>query len=402
VCALFGLPGLAISSWVARTPDIRDLVRASTEQMGFVLFGVSVGSMAGILASAALLRRFGARGVTTAGMGCIVVSMPVVGVGAELGAGVVVAVGLGLFGLGMGGSEIAINAEGAAIERAAGTSVLPAMHGCFSLGTVVGALAGVACNVGDVPVVAHLVVVGVVGAPVLLSQARHLSPDTGRSARGTGRVGSLRPGARPWRDRRVVMIGVVVLAMALAEGAATDWLPLVMVDGHGMSAALGSFVFAAFAMAMTVGRFGGGWFLDRYGRASVLRSNACAAVVGIGCIALVDDRLVASAGVLLWGLGLSLGFPVAVSAAGDTSEGAAARVSFVTTMGYLAFLVGPPALGVIGEDFGLRVALLVPLGLVLVAVFLAPARAPEPGLDPVFDPVLDPVLDPGRASGSSL
>jgi fucose permease len=402
VCALFGLPGLAISSWVARTPDIRDLVRASTEQMGFVLFGVSVGSMAGILASAALLRRFGARGVTTAGMGCIVVSMPVVGMGAELGAGVVVAVGLGLFGLGMGGSEIAINAEGAAIERAAGTSVLPAMHGCFSLGTVVGALAGVACNVGDVPVVAHLVVVGVVGAPVLLSQARHLSPDTGRSARGTGRVASLRPGARPWRDRRVVMIGVVVLAMALAEGAATDWLPLVMVDGHGMSAALGSFVFAAFAMAMTVGRFGGGWFLDRYGRASVLRSNACAAVVGIGCIALVDDRLVASAGVLLWGLGLSLGFPVAVSAAGDTSEGAAARVSFVTTMGYLAFLVGPPALGVIGEDFGLRVALLVPLGLVLVAVFLAPALAPEPGLDPVFDPVLDPVLDPGRASGSSL
>jgi MFS family permease len=198
------------------------------------------------------------------------------------------------------------------------------------------------------------------------------------------------------------MIGVVVLAMALAEGAATDWLPLVMVDGHGMSAALGSFVFAAVAMAMTVGRFGGGWFLDRYGRASVLRSSACAAVVGIGCIALVDDRLVASAGVLLWGLGLSLGFPVAVSAAGDTSEGAAARVSFVTTMGYLAFLVGPPALGVIGEDFGLRVALLVPLGLVLVAVFLAPALAPEPGLDPVFDPVLDPVLDPGRASGSSL
>jgi MFS family permease len=198
------------------------------------------------------------------------------------------------------------------------------------------------------------------------------------------------------------MIGVVVLAMALAEGAATDWLPLVMVDGHGMSAALGSFVFAAFAMAMTVGRFGGGWFLDRYGRASVLRSSACAAVVGIGCIALVDDRLVASAGVLLWGLGLSLGFPVAVSAAGDTCEGAAARVSFVTTMGYLAFLVGPPALGVIGEDFGLRVALLVPLGLVLVAVFLAPALAPEPGLDPVLDPVPDSVLDPGRASGSSL
>jgi fucose permease len=127
---------------------------------------------------------------------------------------------------------------------------------------------------------------------------------------------------------------------------------------------------------MTVGRFAGGPFLNRYGRVPVLRVSAMAAVAGIGCVSLVDDQGVAAMGVLLWGLGVSLGFPVAMSAAGDPADSGgdpAARVSLVATMGYLAFLVGPPLLGVIGQDYGLRPALLVPLGLLVLTVFLAPA-----------------------------
>jgi len=340
----------------------------------------------GILVSTPLIGRFGARSVAGTGMACIVASMPIVGLGAEVGSAGIVATGLCLFGLGMGGSEIAINSEGTEVERALGVSVLPAMHGCFSLGTVVGAVAGVGCNVVDFPVAGHLVLVGILGSPVLVSQVRHLSPDTGRIRRlGTASAPPPR-GLRLWKDRQLILIGVIVLAMALAEGAATDWLPLVMVDGHGVSAAAGSVVFAAFAASMTVGRFAGGYFLDRFGRAPVLRLCAVAAAVGIGCIALVDSQVVAGVAVLLWGLGLSLGFPVAVSAAGDSGADSAARVSFVATMGYLAFLVGPPALGVLGEDYGLRAALLVPLALVAVAAVLAPAlttRAPLPTARPL-------------------
>lgn len=381
LCALFALPGFAISSWVARTPEIRDLVHATTEQMGFLLFGVSIGAMAGIIASAPLVARFGARTVTVAGMTCIVVSMPVVGFGAELGVAGVVATGLCLFGLGMGGSEIAVNSEGAALERAAKVALLPAMHGCFSLGTVVGALAGVWCNVVEVPVSVHLALVGALGAPVLATQVRHLSPETGRFL-GYGDT-SLAPvpTARLWRDRRLLLIGGIVLAMALGEGAATDWLPLVMVDDHGMTASLGSFVFAAFSASMTVGRFSGGHFLNRFGRSVVFRLSAVTAATGIACVGLVDGQVVPAAAVLLWGLGLSLGFPVAISAAGDSGADATARVSFVATMGYVAFLVGPPALGVIGQHYGLRFALVLPLSLVVLATFLAPALEPWPPSD---------------------
>lgn len=371
--ALFALPGFAIASWVVRTPDIRTSIHASTEQMGLVLFGVSIGSVLGILASTPLIKRFGARAITGVAMTCIVISMPVVGFGAELGDPGVVTFGLCLFGLGMGGSEIAINSEAAAIETAAGIAVLPAMHGCFSLGTVVGAVAGVGCNVASVAVGTHLVIVGVVGTPVLASQIRHLSSSNGSMTSGTRREAR---SPRLWRDQRLLFVSVIVLTMALAEGAAIDWLPLVMVDGHGMTAAGGSMVFVAFSAAMAVGRFSGAYFLTRFSRAAVFRVSASTAAVGIACTALIDNLMVAVVAVALWGLGVSLGFPVAISAAGDSGVNSVQRVSFVTTMGYLAFLVGPPSLGVIGEDFGLRQALLAPLCLVVVAILLAPALAP--------------------------
>lgn len=369
---LFTLPGLAIASWVARTPDIRIAIHASTQEMGIVLFGVSIGSMLGIVLSPWLIARFGTRAVTAAGMACIVVSMPVVGLGAEAGLAGAAAGGLCLFGLGMGGSEIAINSEAAAVERAAGVSVLPAMHGCFSLGTVVGSLAGACCSLADVSIGVHLVLVGCIGVPILVAQVRHLSPH-GRSSVAGDRTEPVAPSGKRWRDRPLLLIGAIVLAMALAEGAATDWLPLVMVDGHGSSPVAGSLVFTAFSAAMTVGRFGGGRLLNRFGRVAVFRVSAATAAIGIGCVALVDNQILAAPAVLLWGLGLSLGFPIAISAAGDSGTDSSARVAFVATMGYVAFLVGPPTLGILGEDYGLRAALLLPLGLVVVAFLLTPA-----------------------------
>ena len=301
--ALFAGPGFAISSWVARTPDIRDSVRATTTEMGLILFGVSCGAMLGIAASAPLVSRFGARRIATTGMTGVVVSMPVVGSGSGLGRAAIVALGLFLFGFGMGLAEIAANVEAASLERESGTSVLRPMHGYFSLGTALGALVGVCCILAHVPVRTHLVLVGIAIAP-LLFQTRRLSPHTGRRAIVTSTDDVKATKRRFGQDRRLLLIGVIVFAMALAEGAATDWLPLVMVDGHGESVAMGSAVFAAFAGSMAVGRFSGGYLLSRFGPALVLRLSATAAVVGIGCIALLDNRSVGAVAVVLWGLGL--------------------------------------------------------------------------------------------------
>lgn len=82
-----------------------------------------------------------------------------------------------------------------------------------------------------------------------------------------------------------------------------------MVDGHGMDPVLGSAVYAGFAAAMAIGRFGGGFFINRYGRAPVVRASALSAALGLAVVIFADNPLLAGAAVLLWGLGASLGFP---------------------------------------------------------------------------------------------
>lgn len=380
--ALFFLPGLAIASWVTRTPDIRDRLGASTTEMGLVLFGVSAGSMLGILSSGRLVSRFGTRPVVTVGILTTVSSMPVLGVGVGLAQFWLVGLGLFLFGLGMGGGEVAMNVEGADVERLTCRAVLPTMHGFFSLGTVIGAALGIGLTAARFPVSWHLIAAGLLSVPVALLAVRFVPAGVGLRAGETGE--SSRTPVR--RDKILWVIGIVVLAMALAEGAANDWLPLIMVDGHGFDAALGSAVYTAFAAAMTIGRFGGGWFLTRFGRPTVLGASAVIGGIGLLLVIAVDNQWVAGAAVFLWGVGAALGFPVALSAAADSGENPTARVSLVATAGYAAFLVGPPALGFLGEQYGLRQAMIVVLVLLAVAAAVTPALQRRPAEEPVLIP----------------
>jgi fucose permease len=177
----------------------------------------------------------------------------------------------------------------------------------------------------------------------------------------------------------VLLIGLIILGMAFAEGSANDWLSLAMVDGHGVTNAAGAAIFGVFVAAMTAGRVGGVLLLNRYGRVPVLRASAALAIAGLLLVIFVESVPLAIVGVVLWGLGASLGFPVGMSAAADDPRTATAAVSAVATIGYCAFLVGPLLIGLLGEQFTLLKALLVVLVLILVAGLCSPA-AREPHL----------------------
>ncbi|WP_016909061.1 MFS transporter [Streptomyces xiaopingdaonensis] len=369
--------GIGMASWVARTPAVRDALDITTGGMGLVLFGLSCGSMAGVLVSGGLVRRYGAKPVICAGAAFLVAGPAAIAAGSTAASPPAVFAALALFGAGMGLTEIAFNIEGAALEGEMGRPVLPVLHGCFSLGTVLGALGGMALTAVAFPVGLHLSAVALVVACGSLWAVRHLPAGTGRAPAGGRRRGEgLRVQLEVWRDGRLVLIGLVVLAMAFAEGSANDWLPLLMVDGHGVSATAGSLTFTAFAAAMTAGRFAGGPLLARFGRVAVVRASALTASVGLALVVFSPVPLVAGAAVVLWGLGTSLGFPVAISAAGDGGGEEAARVGAVATTGYFAFLVGPPSLGFLADHVGLRLTMLVILAMLLAASFLSRALRP--------------------------
>lgn len=367
--------GTGMASWVARTPAVRDGLDVSTGVMGLVLFGLSTGSMAGVTASGPLVRRYGGRVTISAGAALVVAGLLVVAAGASLSLAAGVSCGLALFGGGLGIAEVAFNIEGAAVESIIGRPVLPVLHGCFSLGTVIGALLGMALTAVDFPVGWHLTAVAALIAAVAVRAVLSLPHGTGKktaaadddSPRQSGRQGQ----PRVWRDRRLILIGVIVLAMAFAEGAANDWLPLLMVDGYHVSATAGSLAFLAFAASMTLGRFAGGPLLERFGRTQVVRISAVTASLGLVVVIVSPSPLMAGAATVLWGLGTSLGFPVTLSAAGDHPHDAAERVGAVATAGYVAFLVGPPALGFLADHIGLRLTMTVVLALLVVASALA-------------------------------
>jgi MFS family permease len=128
---------------------------------------------------------------------------------------------------------------------------------------------------------------------------------------------------------------------------------------------------------MTLGRLLGGRVLDRFGRVAVLRGTAGLAMVGLVLVILGPNVAVAVVGVVLWGLGASLGFPVGMSAAADDPRTATASVAAVATIGYFAFLIGPPLIGILGQQIGLLNAFWIVGILTLIAGVCAPA-AREP------------------------
>ncbi|MEW1820096.1 MFS transporter [Arthrobacter sp. NPDC080031] len=411
VVAAYGASGLAFSSWVSRLPAIRDGLNLTPGTVGLLLMCMTVASFLSVSASGMIVIRLGSRLTTRIGGAMVGLGLAVAGFGTSVLANpVVVALGLMVIGLGTASWNTASNVEGASLERALERHIMPRLHGSFSLGTVAGAGLGAWAAAAGLPVFWHLAAAGVVVAvsvvtatawfradstPVAPAKAfKPGKPDTFEDP-STGPLPIIRPGkqgpaepldskrmvARAWRERRTLLLGLLVLGLALAEGAAGDWVALALADGHGQSDAAGAIGYGIFVTFMTVGRFAGTVVLDRFGRVPVMRWCSATAVVGLALFVFSPVPWLAFAALALWGLGASLGFPVGMSAAADDPAHAAARVSVVSTIGYGAFLCGPPLLGLLAEHFGILHSLLAVLVLLVASFFLAPVsrkRAPEP------------------------
>jgi MFS family permease len=168
------------------------------------------------------------------------------------------------------------------------------------------------------------------------------------------------------------MIGLVVLAAAFTEGIANDWIAVGFVEGHHVPNWAGVLAFAVFLSFMTLGRILGTRLLDRHGRVPVLRATFAMAAVG-SVLVIFGNAPVAYVGAAIWGVGASLGFPVGISASADDPARAGARMSVVATIGYTAFIAGPPLLGFLGDHFTVLRSLMVVTVIVGLAMLVIPA-----------------------------
>ena len=365
--ALMFLPGFTWASWITRTPAIRDVLQASTETMGLILFGFSCGSMLGILSAGKLNDVIGVRKSMAVGFLLLLAGLLLLAVALVMQSTACAFLALMLFGAGTGIIDIAINIEGAVFEQAIGQPIMTTLHGFFSFGTLIGALTGLAMTALNVSTTLHFATVLVIALVAAITFSKHFPWSEPQHAEGKAQGNYLAQVMTELKDRRLMLLGVVILAMALAEGSANDWVPLLMIDGHNFGHTAGTLVYVGFTAGMTLGRFMGGFFVTLLGRVWVLRISAASAAIGLLLVIFSSAPWLAAAAVLFWGVGASLGFPLTISAAGE-GENSAVRVTIAATLGYIAFLVGPPLLGFIGEHAGLRLAMLPVLAMVLLAL----------------------------------
>lgn len=374
VVVAFAVNGLAFASFVSRTPSIGESLGLSTAQLGLLLLCLSGGSITGLPLSGPLVQRFGPGRTVLLGAAVETLGLASLAFGLLTGSVLPAAVGLAVVGLGTGVWDVAMNVGGAAVEQRLGRPLMPRLHAAFSVGTMVGAALGAAAAATGLPLAAQLVGVVVLIPVVMLLAVPRFLPGVPPEERAAG--GSV---LDAWREPRTLVIGLLVLAFAFTEGSANDWIAYALSEGYGAGETVGAVAFGVFVTAMTAGRTFGGTLLERYGRVLVLRVAAGFALAGLLLVILGGSVPVAMVGALLWGVGASLGFPVGMSAAADDPARAAARVSVVSSVGYTAFLAGPPLIGLLAETSGILRALFVVLGALVLGLLASGAARPVTG-----------------------
>jgi MFS family permease len=405
--------GFGMSTWATRIPQVRDGLELSPSRLGMVLLAIAAGSIVALVMAGQMVAHFGSKRTVAAMAALFGVSLSGVALGYQVGVWPVV-VGLLFVGFANGAWDVAMNVQGAIVERRLGRAIMPRFHAGYSIGTVAGALVGAVAVALHVSVSVHLIAGALAIAALVVFWVRSFVPDdsadraestaaepVGVEVSGTalhGADAASRQGAdavpasspkvaeeadtgwrrtlATWRETRTLLVGVFVLAFAFAEGAGIDWISVAVIDDYGAPATVGTLTFALFLAAMTAGRWFGPGLLDRFGRVPVLRVLAVVSLGGLALFVFGWSTPIAFVGALFWGLGASLGFPVGMSAAADEPARAAARVSVVASIGYCAFLGGPPLIGLLGDHITVQKGLIAVAVLLGVALVIANAIRP--------------------------
>jgi hypothetical protein len=341
---VFFVNGAGAGTLLPHVPDLKEALDVSAGVIGLCLLAMALGALIAMpLAGQVLARR-----PTRAVLGPAVVAYTVL-VAFPLLAGTPAVLAALLFAVGSanGALDVTMNAHGSGLERRLGRPIMSSLHAGWSIGGVAGAAAAAASAAAGADPRAAVAVT----AAVLLVLGLACVPRTGDVAVRPAPPGRL---ARP--SRGVLALGALCALVMLTEGAMNDWSALYLRSSLGTGAAVAAAGFGVFSAGMAVGRLGGDAVVARLGGPLVLRGGTALAALALGGLLLAGSAPVALAGLALVGLGVANGVPLLFSAAGRQPRPGPA-IAAVSTMGYVAFLAGPPFIGFLSDAIGLPGAL---------------------------------------------
>jgi MFS family permease len=373
LCAVFAAHGFIFASWAVRIPAIKEQTGASSAVLGLALLGLSAGAVATMMIAGTLCRRFGSPrvAVISCGMLSVTLALPALAWSA-----VTLGLALLVFGAAYGCLNVAMNSIAVDLVAALRRPVMPTFHAAWSFGGLAGAgLGGLLAP--HLSPVRDLLLVGLAGLLVTAAAGRVLLTALPRLPAGAAqrdRPARVNQQASAWRralgtGRIVGLFGLIALCAAYDEGAIGDWGALHLRQDVRVSAGLAAAGYAAFALAEATGRLSGTSLLERLGRTRVLVLGGLTACAGMLVASLAPDVWLALAGFAATGLGLANLFPAAIARAGllAGSDG----VALTSLLGYSGFLIGPPVIGFLAGEVGLRIGLTTLAFLALAAAVIA-------------------------------
>jgi fucose permease len=373
--ACFLFTGVVSASWASRVPAIKDGLGLSDGRFAIALIGLEAGAVVGLQLGGLVVPRTGSRKALTASL----LAFSCVLLGPALAPSLLVlAASLFLFAGLNSVADVAMNAQGVAVQRLMGRPVLSGMHAMHSFGGILGAGAGaLAAHLGAAPPAHFLVgavavmVAGLAVAPLLLPSRVDVEEEP--SGDGMADTSGLRRWFSGWSGP-IALLGALAFCFTLAEGAGLNWSAVYVADSLGTTETLGAIGLGVFLGAVTLGRLVGDRLASRFGSVGVFRVGAVAAGLGFGGALLVNAPVAGLIGLGLLGAGIANALPLAIAAGsnapGETPATAAARVS---TLGYLGSFIGPVLVGGLASLSSLPFALGLPALLVLATAFGARA-----------------------------
>jgi MFS family permease len=376
VVFVFLVHGLVVSTWVSRIAAVKANLRLSDAALGLALLGAALGSMATIPICGWAVGRYGSRAVVLTTAFGFASSLLFLGGAFSL---VTLTAALVFYGAMAGANDVAINAHAVEIEKRLGRPTMSRFHAMFSLGGIIGsALGGWIAWAGYAPSI-HFVLAVIIICCVIAA-VRILTIQTNPEPAEYSRLSLRRP------PLALLALSIIGFCIFLSEGAIADWtavyLRQILHAGEGTAAA----GYAFFSASMTVFRFTGDAITLRLGRAWTIRGGALLAGCGLAIVALANSPAMALAGFATAGAGFSSIIPVVFAAGGRISGvGEGVGVATVSGIGYLGFIVGPPAIGFISEATSLRggLSLLVVLCIFAALLVSAVQRTAREGSNPL-------------------
>ncbi|MER5479412.1 MFS transporter [Streptomyces sp. NPDC002734] len=372
----FLLFGATLGCWTSRIPAIKAELGLSDGELSLALLAFAVGAIAGMLGLGRLVDRWGSFRVLVP---TALLEGVLLGPTAFMPTLASLMAALFVFGLVHGTLNIAMNANGMEVQRAWGRPVVTSFHAVYSIGGFLGAAAGGVFAHRDVSPEATFAAVGA----VVLALALWAIAWTLRAEAGPPAAADLEPSAGRRRGgpqlTGLLLLGGLAMCTLVGEGTAADWSAVYLHESLGSTPAFAAAAFAAFSVAMTVGRLLGDGLAARCGPVRLVRGCGVLASAGMIAALLIGHPVAAVVGFACLGAGMSCIAPqVYMAAAQRDPARTGAALSLVVSLGYVGFLVGPLVIGAVSTVTGLPTALGIPAVLILLVVVGASSLRPPP------------------------